>query len=206
MARISGIDLPRDKRIEVALTYIYGIGPTRAAKVLEITKIDPDTRVKDLTEDQEGLLREAIEKNYHIFSPLMSDKGRQAVNDKGFFEIDMDGDMVTPLVPGSEECAYTLFDEEGNCFCSMERCWFQGKGDFRKPISCWLYPIRITQLSNGTRALNLHRWHICQDAFARGKKEKIRVYEFLREPIERYFGEDFYEALCEAAKRLNGEA
>ena len=88
----------------------------------------------------------------------------------------------------------------------MERCWFQGKGDFRKPISCWLYPIRITQLSNGTRALNLHRWHICQDAFARGKKEKIRVYEFLREPIERYFGEDFYEALCEAAKRLNGEA
>jgi hypothetical protein len=148
---------------------------------------------------------EAIEKNYHIFSPLMTDAGRAAVASKGFFEIDMDGDMVTPLVPGSEECAYTLFDEEGNCFCSMERCWFQGQGDFRKPISCWLYPIRITELSNGTRALNLHRWHICQDAFARGKKEKIRVYQFLREPIERYFGEDFYAALCEAAKRLNGE-
>ena len=112
--------------------------------------------------------------------------------------------MVTPLVPGSEECAYTLFDEEGNCFCSMERCWFQGKGDFRKPISCWLYPIRITQLSNGTRALNLHRWHICQDAFAKGKKEKVRVYEFLREPIERYFGEEFYQAMCAAAKRING--
>ena len=72
---------------------------------------------------------EAIEKNYHIFSPLMSDEGRAAVAAKGFFEIDRDGDMVTPLVPGSEECAYTLFDEEGNCFCSMERCWFQGKGD-----------------------------------------------------------------------------
>ena len=61
MARISGIDLPRDKRIEVALTYIYGIGPARAAKVLEITEIDPDTRVKDLTEDQEAKLRETIE-------------------------------------------------------------------------------------------------------------------------------------------------
>ena len=46
MARISGIDLPREKRIEIALTYIYGIGPARAAKVLELTKIDPDTRVK----------------------------------------------------------------------------------------------------------------------------------------------------------------
>lgn len=143
---------------------------------------------------------EAIEKNYPIFSPIMTEEGRKAVADKGFFEIDMDGDMVTPLVPGSEECAYTIFDEEGNCFCSMERCWFQGKGDFRKPISCWLYPIRITTLRNGMRALNLHRWHICQDAFAKGKKENIRVYEFLREPIERYFGEDFYSALSEAAK------
>ena len=148
----------------------------------------------------------AIEKNYKIFSPIMTEAGRAAVADKGFFEIDMDGDMVTPLVPGSEECAYTLFDDEGNCFCSMERCWFQGKGDFRKPISCWLYPIRITQLSNGTRALNLHRWHICQDAFAKGKKEKVRVYEFLREPIERYFGEEFYSALSEAAKMLNGDS
>ena len=147
----------------------------------------------------------AIEKNYPIFSPIMTDAGRAAVASKGFFEIDMDGDMVTPLVPGSEECAYTIFDEEGNCFCSMERCWFQGKGDFRKPISCWLYPIRITQLRNGMRALNLHRWHICQDAFARGRNEKIRVYQFLREPIERYFGEDFYTALDEAAKMLNKE-
>jgi len=148
---------------------------------------------------------EAIEKNYPIFSPIMTEEGRKAVADKGFFEIDMDGDMVTPLVPGSEECAYTIFDEEGNCFCSMERCWFQGKGNFRKPISCWLYPIRITTLRNGMRALNLHRWHICQDAFAKGKKEKVRVYEFLREPIERYFGEDFYSALSEAAKMLNSD-
>ena len=148
----------------------------------------------------------AIEKNYEIFSPIMSEEGRAAVASKGFFEIDCDGDMVTPLVPGSEECAFTHFDEEGNCFCAMERCWFQGNGDFRKPISCWLYPIRITQLRNGMRALNLHRWHICKDAFEKGKKEKIRVYEFLREPIERYFGEDFYSALSEAAKMLNAES
>ena len=70
MARISGIDLPREKRIEVALTYIYGIGPARAAKVLENTKIDPNTRVKDLTEDQESALREVIEHNYTIEGDL----------------------------------------------------------------------------------------------------------------------------------------
>ena len=75
MARISGIDLPREKRIEVALTYIYGIGPARAAKVLETTGINPDIRVKDLTEDQEGLLREAIEHHYTIEGDLRREVG-----------------------------------------------------------------------------------------------------------------------------------
>lgn len=145
---------------------------------------------------------EAIEKNYSHFCALMSPKGRKAVEDKGFFEIDIDGDMVTPLVDSSEECAYCHFDKDGNCFCSMEREWFNGNGDFRKPISCWLYPIRISTLSNGMKAMNLHRWDICKDAFVRGSREKIRVYEFLREPIIRYFGEDFYAALEQAAKML----
>ena len=75
MARISGIDLPREKRIEVALTYIYGIGPARAAKVLADTGINPDTRVKDLTEEQESLLREAIEQGYTIEGDLRREVG-----------------------------------------------------------------------------------------------------------------------------------
>ena len=84
MARISGIDLPREKRIEVALTYIYGIGPARAAKVLEITGIDPDTRVKDLTEDEAAKLREAIEKDYIVEGDLRRDV---ALNIKRLVEI-----------------------------------------------------------------------------------------------------------------------
>ena len=84
MARISGIDLPREKRIEIALTYIYGIGPARAAKVLEIAKIDPDTRVKDLTEEQEALLRETIEGNFVIEGDL---RRETAMNIKRLSEI-----------------------------------------------------------------------------------------------------------------------
>ena len=84
MARISGIDLPREKRIEIALTYIYGIGPARAAKVLEIAKIDPDTRVKDLTEEQEALLRETIESNYAVEGDL---RREVAMNIKRLSEI-----------------------------------------------------------------------------------------------------------------------
>ncbi len=84
MARISGIDLPRDKRIEVALTYIYGIGPARGAKVLETTGINPDTRVKDLTEEQESLLRDAIEHHYIIEGDL---RRETAMNIKRLSEI-----------------------------------------------------------------------------------------------------------------------
>ena len=84
MARISGIDLPREKRIEVALTYIYGIGPQRAAKVLEITGIDPNLRVKDLSEDQEAQLRDAIEHNYTIEGDL---RRETAMNIKRLTEI-----------------------------------------------------------------------------------------------------------------------
>ena len=84
MARISGIDLPREKRIEVALTYIYGIGPARAAAVLEKTQIDPDIRVKDLTEDQESLLRDAIEHHYIIEGDL---RRETAMNIKRLSEI-----------------------------------------------------------------------------------------------------------------------
>lgn len=75
MARISGIDLPRDKRIEVALTYIYGIGPSRASEVLKVTGINPDTRVKDLTEEQEAKLRDAIEHHYIIEGDLRRETG-----------------------------------------------------------------------------------------------------------------------------------
>ena len=84
MARISGIDLPRDKRIEVALTYIYGIGPSRAAEVLAQTGIDPDTRVKDLTEEQEALLRDTIEHKYLIEGDL---RRETAMNIKRLSEI-----------------------------------------------------------------------------------------------------------------------
>ncbi len=63
MARIAGVDLPREKRVEVGLTYIYGIGPSTAKKILAGTGINPDTRVKDLTPAQEGLIRDYIDKN-----------------------------------------------------------------------------------------------------------------------------------------------
>ena len=147
----------------------------------------------------------SIERNYSRYSDLMQPKGRAAVDAKGFFDIDRDGDLVTPLCEGSEECAYCFFEGAGNCFCSMERRWFEGKCDFRKPISCQLYPIRVTKMPGGGEALNFHRWDICKDAFAKGKREGIRVYQFLKDPIVRQGGEEFYDMLCAAARKINSE-
>ncbi|MBQ4389263.1 MAG: DUF3109 family protein [Bacteroidales bacterium] len=142
-----------------------------------------------------------IEANYDSFKGLMREEGRAAVEAKGFFEIDRDGDLVTPLVPGSEECAFCHF-ENGSCFCSIERQFCRGLSSFKKPISCSLYPIRVVDLGGGRCGLNLHRWNICEDAFRKGRREGIRVYQFLRGPLTDAFGQDFYSALEAAAKIL----
>ncbi|MDD6158910.1 MAG: 30S ribosomal protein S13 [Oscillospiraceae bacterium] len=70
MARISGVDLPRDKRIEIALTYVYGIGRTSATKIVEATGINPDTRVRDLTDEEEARIRECIDQHYLVEGDL----------------------------------------------------------------------------------------------------------------------------------------
>ena len=143
---------------------------------------------------------EEVETSYPVFSPLMQEKGRHAIEEKGFFEIDRDGDIVTPLVARGGECAFCHFDAEGNCLCSIERQFDRGLLTFRKPVSCSLYPIRVVELGGGRIGLNLHRWNICQCAFEKGRQEGIRVYEFLRRPLTETFGAEFYEALSEAAR------
>ena len=136
-----------------------------------------------------------LERDYPSFSALMSEAGRSAAEASGFFAVDRDGDLVTPLVPGTEECAFCRFEGD-NCLCAIE------KAGLAKPVSCALYPIRVKKFRGGGMALNLHRWDICRCAFERGRREGIRVYQFLRGPLIRRFGLDFYDALCAAAKHL----
>ena len=84
MARIAGVDLPREKRVEIGLTYIFGIGRTRSKQILEKTGINPDTRVRDLTDDEINKLRENIEKEYVVEGDLRRDI---ALNIKRLIEI-----------------------------------------------------------------------------------------------------------------------
>ena len=150
-----------------------------------------------LAEDETELL----EKHYPDYQDWMTPAGREKIDSTGFFEVDRDGDLVTPLLHGGEECAYTRF-EEGGCFCAIERAHCAGRCRFVKPVSCRLYPIRASILRNGMTALNLHRWDICRCAFEKGRKEQVRVYQFLKVPLTDAYGAGFYEELCEAASSL----
>lgn len=139
---------------------------------------------------------ESVERDYPAFRELMRPQGREAAESKGFFEIDRDGDIVTPLVPESCECAYCHFGDGGECLCAIEMA------GMKKPVSCSLYPIRVTKLTGGGLALNLHKWDICADAFEKGRREGIRAYQFLKKPLCDTYGPEFYEALDAAAKMI----
>lgn len=139
---------------------------------------------------------EYLERDYPVFQNLMSSKGREAAELTGFFEIDRDGDMVTPLVEGTCECAFCHFGSTGEALCAIE------KAGCTKPLSCALYPIRVSKFSGGLQALNLHRWDICRPAFKKGRESGVLVYQFLHKSLIKAYGEDFYLALDEAAKHL----
>lgn len=154
-----------------------------------------------LDEDEPTLL----ERQYPSFSGFMTEPGRQSVKANGFFIIDRDGDMVTPLISSgaevgttpSEACAFCHFGPQGECLCSIE------KSGGTKPRSCSLYPIRVINFKGGGQGLNLHRWDICKCAFEKGRREGVRVYEFLRKPLTDIYGASFWDALDAAAKHLS---
>jgi hypothetical protein len=138
---------------------------------------------------------ELLERDYPVFSQFMTSEGRSAAEHCGFFEVDRDGDIVTPLMRSADgPCAYS-FEEGNKTFCAVERAYCKGLCKFRKPISCWLYPIRVTRLSSGMVRLDLHQWGICACAFEKGQKEKVPVYKYLREPLIAAFGQELYDAI-----------
>jgi len=125
--------------------------------------------------------------------PYMRQEGIDAVEKVGVFEIDSDGDYGTPLV-NKKECAFVFFDENKITKCAIEQAYLEGKIKWKKPLSCHLYPIRITKYSE-FEALNYHIWKICGDACTLGEKLSVPVYKFLKEPLIRKYGQDWYDHL-----------
>jgi hypothetical protein len=131
----------------------------------------------------------------------LSPKAKTLIEKQGIVCRDAEGEYVTSIVDRAD-CIFTCYDENGYCKCAIEKAFREGKVDFYKPISCHLYPIRVARY-NGFRAVNYHRWSVCQAAVILGKKQKVKVYQFLKEPLIRKFGEEWYEQLSIAANKLS---
>lgn len=134
-----------------------------------------------------------LENIYPTVKPYLTPKGIKAIEKQGTHTIDDDGEYCTPVIDG-RECAYSMYDKKGILKCGIEQAYNDGKLGWKKPISCHLYPIRVTSKKN-FEALNYHKWHICSPACSLGRELQVPIYKFLKEPLIRKYGAEWYAKL-----------
>lgn len=148
-------------------------------------------------DQEQGVVCEA----YPLIEHYLDEESRSYIESSGLMYTDMDGDLVTNIIDGGR-CVFTTMSGDGSCRCAFEKGYSEGVNDiFYKPLSCHLYPIRMSMVGDSI-ALNYHRWTpICEPARALGEKVGLRLYQFVREPLIRAFGEEWYDELVEVAER-----
>lgn len=132
--------------------------------------------------------------------PELTARAQAVIDRQGVAYTDREGDLVTSIVDG-RDCVFTCY-ERGCCMCALERAYRGGRTGFCKPVSCALYPIREVRMGNGTVGLNYHRWDVCRAAVAKGRQLDLPLYRFLRGPLSRRFGDDWYAELEAVAGEL----
>ena len=142
-----------------------------------------------------------LEKVLPIVENDLTPQARRVIGEQGVSYIDEEGDLVTSIVDG-RDCVFTCRAPGGKCLCAIDRAFRNGlTGSFRKPISCYLYPLRITEYPAFT-AVNYHRWKICRSAEANGRRLGIRLYQFMKEPLIARFGQKWYDELAQACEAI----
>ncbi len=143
-----------------------------------------------LTSTEEEKIKEILPLIWDDLLP----RAKQEIEQNGISYLDPEGELVTQILDNSN-CVFSCYAPGGMCICAIEKAYREGKIDFMKPISCALYPLRLKTLSNGSVAVNYHRWKICKSAEVMGRSKGIRVYQFLKEPLIRRFGQEWYNEL-----------
>lgn len=133
-----------------------------------------------------------LEDAYPNVKPYLREESIKAIEKNGLWQLDSDGDKVTTLVD-NKECVFVVF-EKGVAACGIEKAFFDGKVKFRKPVSCHLYPVRLTKYSSFL-AVNYHEWDVCKSALKSGNKLEVPLFVFLKEALVRKFGEAWYAEL-----------
>jgi hypothetical protein len=147
-----------------------------------------------LEKDELDMMKKILPK----VKPFMRQVGIESIDKQGAYIKNAAGEFETPLIDG-KECAYVNFDTKGTALCAIEQAYVAGKIKFKKPISCHLYPIRVSNNKMG-EVINYEEWNICNAACKLGKKENVKVFEFLEEPITRKWGKKFFGKLKAADK------
>ncbi len=150
-----------------------------------------------LTLDEVGRLEEVLDEVW----PDLSAKAQSLIDTQGVAYTDEEGDLVTSIVNG-KDCVFTCYGADGCCFCATDKACREGRTAWSKPLSCALYPIREKRFANGLTGLQYHRWDICRPAVAKGRELNLKVYRFLKEPLIRRFGEEWYAELCAVAEQM----
>ena len=143
---------------------------------------------------------EELENVFDAVKPYLPQKNIAAL-EQDLYTIDGDGEYVTQLV-NEEECAFVFFDEKGITKCSIEQAYIDGKTNFKKPISCHLFPVRLNKYKSFT-AVNYAYWNICDDACKLGDELGVKTYQFLKEPLIRKFGQEWFDELKLVDEHLN---
>ncbi|GAA4273791.1 DUF3109 family protein [Aquimarina gracilis] len=141
-----------------------------------------------------------LERVYPMVKPYLRKEGIAAIEKQGVYIKTDTGELETPLIDGAD-CAYVIFDDSGTAMCAIEEAYNQGEIDWKKPISCHLYPVRVQNYTEFS-AVNYHRWDICDDACTLGKELQVPVYKFVKEALIRKFGENWYAELEKVAQNL----
>ncbi|MDR2910391.1 MAG: DUF3109 family protein [Bacteroidales bacterium] len=141
-----------------------------------------------------------IKQDYSSFEVYIPEEHIKEIKKQGYSVIDNDGDLVTPLV-NNRQCVYSFNDEKGILKCSMEKAYFEGKTNFRKPVSCHLFPIRITEYEKFD-AVNYQKLDICKPGIICGSSSKLPLFKFLKEPLIRKYGHEWFMELEMAAKYI----
>ena len=144
-----------------------------------------------------------LEKIYPKVKPFLRREGIVAIEAQGTSVKTEDGELETPLIDGAD-CAYVIFDEHKTALCGIEEAYNQGEIDWKKPVSCHLYPVRVQDYTEFS-AVNYHRWQICDDACSLGEELGVPVYKFVKEALIRKFGADWYTELETVAKNLKNK-
>lgn len=140
-----------------------------------------------------------LEEIYPKVKSYLRPEGIAAIELQGTSVKGEDGEWETPLIDG-KDCAYVIFDGK-TALCGIEQAYNEGLVDWKKPISCHLYPIRVKEFSEFT-AVNYDKWDICSDACTLGKELEVPVYKFVKEALLRKFGEDWYMELEKVASEM----